>query len=190
MTSLFPVTFDTSFRTKEESSEELSPPSGFCLTSDGNFLLADDFNHRIQVYDPEFHPINSFGEKGKELGQLQYPKGIAIDKIGDIKKSKIISKAQSFVSYPSVERDLAIQISTDIPYEDIKQLICNNSGTLLKSITLFDLYNGKDIPEDSHSLGLSLKFSSSKRTLNDVEIDNIMNKIINQLKDKFNVIQR
>ena len=84
MTSLFSVTFDTSFRTKEESAEELSPPSGFCLTPDGNFLLADDFNHRLQVYDSQFNLINSFGEKGKELGQLQYPKGIAIDKKGGI----------------------------------------------------------------------------------------------------------
>jgi DNA-binding beta-propeller fold protein YncE len=82
MTSLFPVTFDTSFRTKED--EELSPPSGLCLTHDGNILLADDFNHRIQIYDLQFNLITSFGEKGKEQGQLQYPKGIAVDKEGNI----------------------------------------------------------------------------------------------------------
>ena len=84
MTSLFPVNFDKSFRAKEESEEELSPPSGFCLTPDGNFLLADDFNHRIQVYDSQFNRVHSFGEKGKEQGQLQYPKGIAVDKEGHI----------------------------------------------------------------------------------------------------------
>ena len=82
MTSLFPITFDTSFRTKEN--EELSPPSGLCLTPEGNILLADDFNHRIQIYDPQFKLISSFGQKGKEQGQLQYPKGIAVDKEGDI----------------------------------------------------------------------------------------------------------
>ena len=60
MTSLFPATFDTSFRTKEKSGEELSPPSGFCLTSDGNFLIADDFNHRIQVYDSQFNGTEPF----------------------------------------------------------------------------------------------------------------------------------
>jgi DNA-binding beta-propeller fold protein YncE len=82
MNSLFPVTFDASFRAKED--EELSPPSGLCFTHDGNILLADDFNHRIQVYDPQFNLITSFGEKGKEQGQLQYPKGIAVDKEGNI----------------------------------------------------------------------------------------------------------
>jgi DNA-binding beta-propeller fold protein YncE len=82
MTSLFSVTFNASFRTKED--EELSPPSGLCFTHDGNILLADDFNHRIQIYDPQFNLISSFGEKGKEQGQLQYPKGIAVDKEGNI----------------------------------------------------------------------------------------------------------
>jgi DNA-binding beta-propeller fold protein YncE len=82
MTSFFPVTFDASFRTKED--EELSPPSGLCITHDGSILLADDFNHRIQIYDLQFNLITSFGEKGKEQGQLQYPKGIAVDKEGNI----------------------------------------------------------------------------------------------------------
>ncbi|MBT5471694.1 MAG: hypothetical protein HOK41_13920 [Nitrospina sp.] len=84
MTSLFPVNFEAAFRTKEEVGEDFSPPSGLCLTSEGNILLTDDFNHRIQIYDSQFKLINSFGEKGKEPGQLQYPKGIAVDGEGNI----------------------------------------------------------------------------------------------------------
>lgn len=84
MTSLFPTNFKDVFRTKEESGEELSPPSGLCLTAEGNILLTDDFNHRIQVYNPQFKLIDSFGEKGKDKGQLQYPKGLAVDKEGNI----------------------------------------------------------------------------------------------------------
>ncbi|MEK9628646.1 MAG: hypothetical protein VW455_06455 [Nitrospinota bacterium] len=84
MTSLFPANFDTAYRTEDASGEELSPPSGICQTSEGNFLIADDFNHRIQVYDPQFKLIHCFGEKGKEPGQLQYPKGLAVDKEGNI----------------------------------------------------------------------------------------------------------
>ncbi len=84
MTSLFPINFDAAFRTKDEVGEDLSPPSGLCLTPEGNFLLTDDFNHRIQIYDSQFKLLNSFGEKGKEPGQLQYPKGIAVDGEGNI----------------------------------------------------------------------------------------------------------
>ena len=50
MTFVFPINFNTVYRKKEEGDEELSPPSGLCLTSEGNILLADDFNHRIQEY--------------------------------------------------------------------------------------------------------------------------------------------
>lgn len=82
--SLFPVAFDTSFRKKEEVGEDMSPPSGLCLTLEGNILVTDDFNHRIQIYDPQFNLINSLGGKGKEPEQFQYPKGIAIDNEGNI----------------------------------------------------------------------------------------------------------
>ena len=84
MTSVFPINFNTTYRKQGEGDEELSPPSGLCFTREGNILLADDFNHRIQVYDPNFNLITSFGEKGKNIGQLQYPKGIAVDKEGNI----------------------------------------------------------------------------------------------------------
>ena len=64
---------------REDSAGELSPPSGLCFSSGGHLLLADDFNHRIQVFDSEFNLLHCFGSKGKELDQFQYPKGIAVD---------------------------------------------------------------------------------------------------------------
>ena len=84
MTFVFPINFNTVYRKKGEGDEELSPPSGLCLTQEGNILLADDFNHRIQVYDQQFNLVTNFGEKGKDIGQLQYPKGLALDKEGNI----------------------------------------------------------------------------------------------------------
>ena len=69
---------------REDSVGELSPPSGLCFSSEGHLHVADDFNHRIQVFDSEFNLLQCFGSKGKELGQLQYPKGIAVDPDGNI----------------------------------------------------------------------------------------------------------
>jgi DNA-binding beta-propeller fold protein YncE len=83
-TPLFPIKFENAYRTEDSLEEELSPPSGLCFTNEGNLLLADDFNHRIQVYDPQFNLLHSFGSKGKEPGQFQYPKGIAVDPEGNI----------------------------------------------------------------------------------------------------------
>ena len=76
--------FISAFRSQESNQEKLSPPSGFGFTRSGNLLLADDFNHRIQIYDPDHNLIKSFGSKGKNPGELHYPRGIAVDKKDNI----------------------------------------------------------------------------------------------------------
>jgi DNA-binding beta-propeller fold protein YncE len=72
--------FKSAFRSQDDSAEKLSPPSGFCFTPKGNLILADDFNHRIQIYGPDHKLITSFGRKGKNPGELHYPRGIAVDR--------------------------------------------------------------------------------------------------------------
>ncbi len=62
----------------------LSPPSGFAFTRDSHLILADDFNHRIQIYDADGNCVAQFGEKGKGPGQFHYPKGCAVDAEGNI----------------------------------------------------------------------------------------------------------
>jgi DNA-binding beta-propeller fold protein YncE len=69
---------------RDDSAGELSPPSGLCFSSEGHLLIADDFNHRIQVFDSQSNFLHCFGSKGKKLGQFQYPKGIAVDHEGNI----------------------------------------------------------------------------------------------------------
>jgi DNA-binding beta-propeller fold protein YncE len=76
--------FKSVFRSPDADSEELSPPSGFHCTPQGNLILADDFNHRIQIYDAHQNLIKSFGSKGKNSGEFHYPKGIATDREGNI----------------------------------------------------------------------------------------------------------
>jgi len=83
-TTLFPIKFESTYRAEDSSGEELSPPSGLCFSNEGHLLLADDFNHRVQVYDSQFNLLHSFGSKGKDAGQFQYPKGIAVDPEGNI----------------------------------------------------------------------------------------------------------
>ena len=77
------VDFENLFRSDDESLEELSPPSGFAFSPQGHFLIADDFNHRVQIYNGD-KLLKNFGEKGKSDGQFHYPKGITVDKHGNI----------------------------------------------------------------------------------------------------------
>ena len=92
--------------------------------------------------------------------------------------------------YPSVERDISFKIDKKITYKEISDTIKEVSGELLKDISLFDLYEGKNIEEGHHSLALSFIFNSSTRTLVDKEVDSTMNKIIKTLKNKYNISQR
>ena len=92
--------------------------------------------------------------------------------------------------YPTVERDISILISKDIEYQDISASITSSAGSLLKEISLFDLYVDKKISKDKHSLSISLLFSSKGRTLKDDEIDEVMNRILKELKNEFKITQR
>ena len=76
--------FKSVFRSPDANNEELSPPSGFHCASNGNLILADDFNHRIQIYDADQNLKKSFGRKGKNPGEFHYPKGITTDRGGNI----------------------------------------------------------------------------------------------------------
>ncbi|MFQ5449702.1 MAG: hypothetical protein ACE5E9_03685 [Nitrospinaceae bacterium] len=78
------IHFENSFRPQEGAGTEPSPPSGFAFTPEGNLIVADDFNHRIQIYDADHRLIRCFGGKGGKPGELHYPKGTAVDADGNI----------------------------------------------------------------------------------------------------------
>ena len=60
----------------------------------------------------------------------------------------------------------------------------------MKQVSLFDLYVDRDIDKDKHSLSISLEFASTTRTLKDKEIDDLMDRIIQVLKNNFKITQR
>ena len=93
-------------------------------------------------------------------------------------------------NFPNIDRDISILVSKDYSYKQITENIYDTGGTLLKDLSLFDLYIDKKIDNDKHSLSISLCFSSPERTLQDKDIDALMDKIIKELKDKFEIIQR
>ena len=108
---------------------------------------------------------------------------------------KIISSNESMKAimpnpYPSIERDISFIIDKNIKYKEISDAISGVASGLLKNISLFDLYEGKNIGKNQHSLALSFLFNSDKKTLIDDEVDKIINKIIKILKEKYNIVQR
>lgn len=88
--------------------------------------------------------------------------------------------------FPSVSRDLALLIDKSVSFGQIEEIAYQSERKLLKDVKLFDVYEGKNLPEGKKSYAVNFILQDETRTLNDKAIDAIMNKIINNLKQKIN----
>ena len=87
--------------------------------------------------------------------------------------------------YPASTRDIAVLCDDVIPVAHMQKAIEKAVGSILESVSLFDVYKGKNIPEGKKSVAYSLKLRRSDRTLTDAECDDAMNKAISALEEKF-----
>ncbi|WP_308246840.1 phenylalanine--tRNA ligase subunit beta [uncultured Prevotella sp.] len=86
--------------------------------------------------------------------------------------------------FPSVSRDLALLIDQSVEFEQIEQIARQTEKKLLKSVELFDVYEGKNLPEGKKSYAVNFILQDETKTLNDKQIEVIMTKLINNLKQK------
>jgi len=87
--------------------------------------------------------------------------------------------------YPSIQRDLAIIVKEEILSADIIKTIKSIDEKLIKKVTLFDIFKGKQIGDGYKSLAYSVVFQAEDRTLTDQEVENIFKKIREQLITKY-----
>ena len=86
--------------------------------------------------------------------------------------------------FPSVSRDLALLIDKSVQFEQIEQIARQTEKKLLKSVELFDVYEGKNLPAGKKSYAVNFILQDETKTLTDKQIEAIMNKLINNLKQK------
>ena len=82
----------------------------------------------------------------------------------------------------AVKRDLALLLNADIPFAEVEKVIKASEKRLLKSVTLFDVYEGKNLEPGKKSYAVSMILQDNEKTLNDKQIDAVMNKIITNLQ--------
>ncbi|PKM93024.1 MAG: phenylalanine--tRNA ligase subunit beta [Elusimicrobia bacterium HGW-Elusimicrobia-4] len=87
--------------------------------------------------------------------------------------------------YPSVERDLAVEVSQNFSADEITGVIKKEGDDILSEIKLFDFYEGVQIKEGHKSLAFNMTFIRKDRTLKDEEVNTAIKKIISQLEKKF-----
>ncbi len=86
-------------------------------------------------------------------------------------------KVGAISKFPKVKRDLALLLDEQITFDELKQLSLSTEKKLLRDVSLFDVYTGKNIPKGKKSYALSFTLQDEYKTLTDKQIDKIMRKL-------------
>lgn len=84
--------------------------------------------------------------------------------------------------FPAVSRDLALMIDKNISFAQIEQVALKSEKRILKQVSLFDVYEGGNLPEGKKSYAVNFLLQDKEKTLNDKQIDSVMQKIRQQLE--------
>ena len=84
--------------------------------------------------------------------------------------------------YPSTRRDLALLVDKAATFESIEKIGKQYGKAILQKIDLFDSYQDKNLGENKKSYAISFIFRDNHKTLNDKEVDKIMNKLMEAYK--------
>lgn len=125
--------------------------------------------------------VNPWITQNMDLRERVYFAEINLEKL-NIEKPK--AKYVPIPIYPGIRRDIALLIPEDVYVEDIEKDIVTISGNLLKWISIFDLYKGEKIEKGYKSVTFSLFFLAEDHTLEDLEVDEVINKILLKLSEK------
>lgn len=92
--------------------------------------------------------------------------------------------------YPAVKRDLALLIDKSVTFAQIEQIARETEKKLLKNVTLFDVYEGKNLEEGKKSYAVSFTLQDDTQTLNDKQIDKVMNRLMENFEKRLGAKQR
>jgi phenylalanyl-tRNA synthetase beta chain len=85
---------------------------------------------------------------------------------------------ETLAKFPSVKRDLSMLIDKAIKFEDLKKMALQTEKHLLKEVSVFDVFEGDKLPAGKKSYALSFVLQDAEKTLTDIEIDKVMEKLI------------
>lgn len=87
--------------------------------------------------------------------------------------------------FPQVRRDLALLLDKSVQYGDLESAARKAERNLLKEVNLFDVYEGKNLPEGKKSYALSFILRDEEKTLTDDIIDGVMKRIVDTYEKQF-----
>jgi len=93
-------------------------------------------------------------------------------------------KYKEVSKFPEVRRDLSLLVDKSVSFDTLSKIAKKADNKILKSVNLFDVYEGDKLPEGKKSYALSFTMSDDTKTLTDKYIDKVMEKLIKSLADK------
>jgi len=140
--------------------------------------------------------LGTFGElhpqlrEQKDLPDQVYVFELDLYTMLDAMNRQLIPIFQPFSSYPKSDRDLAFFVPNKVSVAELQRSISHTGGELLESATLFDQYLGEGVPEGQRSLAFRLIYRAIDRTLTEIDINPVHQKIRGMLEEKFRVSLR
>jgi phenylalanyl-tRNA synthetase beta chain len=86
--------------------------------------------------------------------------------------------------YPSITRDIALVVNKDVVAGEIEQIIAEAGGKMLRSVSVFDLYEGDRLEEGKKSVAFSLRYFDPERTLTDEDVTKAHDKVLKAVEEK------
>ncbi|MFS0822465.1 phenylalanine--tRNA ligase subunit beta [Bacillus sp. 1P02SD] len=97
---------------------------------------------------------------------------------------------QPIPRFPSMTRDIALVVDQSVAAGDMKQVIIEAGGKLLRDVTIFDLYEGERMEPGKKSVAYSIKYFDPERTLTEEEVTKAHEKVLKAVAEKFNATLR
>ncbi|ROI10348.1 phenylalanine--tRNA ligase subunit beta [Chryseobacterium sp. H3056] len=100
-------------------------------------------------------------------------------------RSQADLKFKDIPKFNKTRKDLALLVDKNISYADLYRSARKNPSKYLKNINLFDVYEGKNLPEGKKSYAMSFELLNEEKTLEDKDISEVMNSLIKTFKKEF-----
>ncbi len=152
--------------------------------------LSDDiYSVAISIHTRGGKLVATFGVLSKKLQKAfdidneVYYAGINWKELMKAIKGKKVTYTE-ISKFPAVKRDLALLIDKKVQFAEIEKIAYETDKKLLKSVELFDVYEGKNLEAGKKSYAVSFVLQDENATLNDKQIDKLMQKLITNLQNK------
>ena len=110
---------------------------------------------------------------------------ICLDYIKETKQKIKDSKSEyKFSDFQKSERDFAFIINKNFKSQELVNIIKSVDNKLIKSVRVFDVFEGENIPEGKKSIAVNVTIQSEEKTLNENDLDNINKLIISSVESK------